>query len=106
MSAYRVVQEGLTNVVRHAPGARAGVTVTATPEGVTVEVVDDGDRSAGSAGEARDGAEAVRLSARLRPDVVLMDVRMPTMDGLDATARIAAANPSGDRPPPTRASTP
>jgi DNA-binding NarL/FixJ family response regulator len=47
-------------------------------------------------GEARDGAEAVRLSARLRPDVVLMDVRMPAMDGLDATARIAAANPSGD----------
>jgi DNA-binding NarL/FixJ family response regulator len=47
-------------------------------------------------GEARDGAEAVALAARLRPDVVLMDVRMPTMDGLDATARIAAANPSGD----------
>lgn len=47
-------------------------------------------------GEARDGAEAVRLAARLRPDVVLMDVRMPTMDGLDATARIAAANPAGD----------
>lgn len=42
LSAYRVVQEGLTNVVRHAPGARAEVTVTVTPTGVAVEVVDDG----------------------------------------------------------------
>ena len=47
-------------------------------------------------GEARDGAEAVDLAARLRPDVVLMDVRMPVMDGLDATARIAAAEGAGD----------
>ena len=36
-------------------------------------------------GEAADGAEAIALSARLHPDVVLMDVRMPVMNGLDAT---------------------
>ncbi|MGV2919340.1 response regulator [Streptomyces alfalfae] len=36
-------------------------------------------------GEAGDGAEAVRLAAELRPDVVLMDIRMPGMDGLTAT---------------------
>jgi DNA-binding NarL/FixJ family response regulator len=41
-------------------------------------------------GEAVDGADAVRQVAALRPDVVLMDVRMPVMDGVQATAAIAA----------------
>jgi two-component system, NarL family, response regulator LiaR len=39
-------------------------------------------------GEARDGAEAVRLANELRPDVVLMDLLMPVMDGVSATAAI------------------
>ncbi|WP_051755183.1 response regulator [Kitasatospora purpeofusca] len=47
-------------------------------------------------GEAGNGAEAVRLAEELRPDVVVMDIRMPVLDGIEATRRVTAG------PSPTR----
>jgi DNA-binding NarL/FixJ family response regulator len=47
-------------------------------------------------GEAADGREAVEAAARVRPDIVLMDIRMPEVDGVEATRRLLAA--TGKRP--------
>ena len=45
-------------------------------------------------GEAEDGREAVKLARQLRPDVILMDINMPVLDGVQATSLIVEADPS------------
>lgn len=56
----------------------------------TILELEEGFAVAGAAG---DGEEAVELALRLRPDIVLMDVQMPRLDGVKATARLAALLP-------------
>jgi two-component system, NarL family, response regulator LiaR len=59
---------------------REGLRMILSEEHETIEIV----------GEAVDGEEAIRLAERLRPDVVLMDLMMPRLDGIAATERIRA----------------
>jgi len=65
---HQIVREGLRKLLGHDPG----LTVV---------------------GEAEDGRQAVALAVRLRPAVVLMDIAMPTLNGLDATRQIVKAHP-------------
>ena len=80
--------------------------VANTPKKIRVLIVDDSafmrkvletilitDENVQVVGHAKDGREAVRLSESLKPDVITMDINMPVMDGLQATAEIMTTNP-------------
>jgi DNA-binding NarL/FixJ family response regulator len=88
-------------------GAALEAAVETLPQKVRVLIADDHrmfaealeailvtDRRLEIAGHAGDGAEAVRVALKTRPDVVLMDIAMPIMDGLQATTQILKQWPS------------
>ena len=174
LSAYRIIQEGLTNALKHAHATQADVLVRYAADDLQIEVRDDGrgvaaradpghglvgvrervkiyggEMTAGAASERRvraahppapqrtrpmsirvlvaddqsmvragfrmllsgepdievvaeagNGADAVSQAARFAPTVVLMDIRMPVLDGLEATRRILAADAAAAGPDP------
>jgi DNA-binding NarL/FixJ family response regulator len=60
---------------------------------LSFRLVIDSQRDLRVTGEAADGLAAIAAAIKLRPDVMLMDVRMPALDGVQATERIMAADP-------------
>jgi signal transduction histidine kinase len=98
LCAYRVVQEALTNVLKHAPTARAEVLVEYEPHQLTVSVTDDGDRTvpATIAPPGGHGLIGMRERARLYGGTVVIGPR--AADGFSVRLTLPTSAPGGQRP--------
>jgi signal transduction histidine kinase len=107
LAAYRVVQESLTNVVRHAGASRADVTVTHHDGGVEVEVVDDGNgngvesasgrRSTGSDRQGRSGSGSGQGIPGMRERAAALGGTLEAGPRAEGGFRVRATLPVGDR---------
>ena len=88
LSAYRIIQEALTNVIKHAPGARAAVLVRYDPDAVHVEVADDGP---GRGAPGGDGHGVIGMRER----VTMHGGRLTVGPGANGGFRVAATLPVG-----------
>ena len=110
-AALCIMREAAVNAVRHGKAGTVAVSGELDGRRLTFSVVDDGrgfdpknvregfirliDREEGLeiVAEAENGLEAVRLAAELSPDLTILDLRMPKMDGAAAASKILEANP-------------
>jgi signal transduction histidine kinase len=97
LSAYRIVQEALTNVVKHAGPARAQVTIRYRDHEVTVEVIDDGRGAVTSASDGRVGTGHGLIGMRERVQAFGGDLEVGPRPG--GGFRVAARLPVGAEQP-------
>jgi signal transduction histidine kinase len=95
LAAYRVVQEALTNSLKHARGSRATVTVRYTPGGVEVEVIDDGVGAAANGNPADSGGHGL---VGMRERVALYGGKLEAEKQRDGGFAVRARLPVGARP--------
>lgn len=92
LTAYRIIQESLTNVMRHAGPAKACISVEYTPEAIDIEVVDDGVGPSGTNGTAGHGMRGMRERA------TVVGGRIEAGRGVNGGFKVSAHLPNGTGP--------